>query len=66
MPDGWFVMIVTMTMIVKTMVGMTLDVAVDDSDDDDDDDDGGNDDREDFCDSDEGSNDRTGVVNRWW
>ena len=36
-------------------------VAVDDGDDDDDG--GGNDDRDDFFDSDEGSNDRTGIVN---
>ena len=49
-----------MTMMVRTMVAMTF-VAVDYGDGDDDDG-GGNDDRDDFCDSDEGSNDRTGSL----
>ena len=78
---GRTAMIVTMT---TAMVGITI---CDDSDDDYGDwddggddfvavDDGGNYDRDDFCDSDEGSNDRTGIVNsliyddgndlRWW
>ena len=51
-----FAMIVTMTMMVGMMVAMTF-VAVDD---------GGNYDRDgdcdDFCDSDKGSNDRTGTL----
>ena len=51
----------TMTMMVGTMVAKISAV-----------DDGGNYDRDDFCDSDEGCNDRTGIVNddgndlQWW
>ena len=29
-------------------------------------DDGGNDDRDDFCDGNECSNDHTGIINLWW